>query len=97
MKVVYSPRAISDLGEIADYLVPRSPTGARAVEERIQRTVWLLSEFPGSGRALSQRSMVRVIPIGRYPYLIFYSISANELTILHIRHGARRPLREEDF
>jgi plasmid stabilization system protein ParE len=42
--------------------------------------------------ALEQRPAVRVIPLGRYPYLIFYTIAEDELIILHVRHGARKPV-----
>ena len=92
MKVRYSPRATDDLIAIADYLAERNPVVARAVEARLRRTIDLLSEFPGSGRALTQRPSVRVIPLTRYPYLVFYTVSADELCILHIRHGARVPV-----
>jgi toxin ParE1/3/4 len=78
-------------------LTPRSPSGALAVERRIRRTVALLADFPGAGRALEQRPTVRVMPIGRYPYLIFYTVSDRELTILHIRHGARKPIDADDL
>jgi plasmid stabilization system protein ParE len=67
------------------------------VEQRIRRTIGLLSEFPGAGRALAQRLQIRVIPIGRYPYLIFYTLSGDELTLLHIRHAARQPVDPEQL
>jgi plasmid stabilization system protein ParE len=41
VKVRYSPRAVADLGGIADYLIARSPQGARAVEAAIRTTVAL--------------------------------------------------------
>jgi plasmid stabilization system protein ParE len=97
VRVIYSPRAISDLIEIANYLNARSPAGALAVEQRIRRTIALLAEFPGVGRPLEQRSQVRVMPLGRYPYLIFYTISGDELSILHVRHGARKPIEPESL
>jgi hypothetical protein len=31
------------------------------------------------------------MPLGRYPYLIFYTAIDEELFVLHIRHGARKP------
>jgi plasmid stabilization system protein ParE len=34
---------------------------------------------------------VRVLWVGRYPYLVYYQIRQNEVAILHIRHAARRP------
>jgi hypothetical protein len=35
MKLRYSPRALGDLAVISNYLVKRSPAGARAVEQAI--------------------------------------------------------------
>jgi plasmid stabilization system protein ParE len=68
----------------------------RAVELAIRATLDLLELFPASGRALRQRPEVRVMPTRRFPLLIFYKNSANELLILHIRHAARRPLSTDD-
>jgi plasmid stabilization system protein ParE len=56
MKLRYSPRALGDLAAISDYLIERSPAGARAVEETIRTTVRMLEQFPSGGRAL--RSIV---------------------------------------
>ena len=40
---------------------------------------------------------VRRIPAGRYPYLVYYTVEAEEVVILHVRHGARRwPWEDED-
>jgi toxin ParE1/3/4 len=88
----YSSRAIRDLADIAEYLVKRSPSGAQSVERRIRKTVELIAAFPGSGRTLEQRPAIRVMPVGRYPYLVFYTLSGDEIVILHIRHGARKPV-----
>ena len=97
MRLVFSPRAIADLTEIANYLMARSPVGARAVERRISATVALLAQSPGAGRVLEQRPTVRVIPVARYPYLIFYTVSGHDLIILHVKHGARRPVDPRDL
>jgi plasmid stabilization system protein ParE len=45
MKLRYSPRALSDLAAISNYLTERSPAGARAVEQAIRSTVSLLEQF----------------------------------------------------
>ena len=90
MKVRYSSRATSDIAHIAEYLVERSPSGARSVDGSIRKTVDLIAAFPGSGRTLEQRPTIRVMPVGRYPYLIFYTLRGDEIVILHIRHGARK-------
>lgn len=97
MRVIYSPRAIADLAGIADYLVARNPQGALAVERRIREVVSLLAEFPGIGRVVEQRPAVRVMPLGRYPYLVFYTVRDDELFVIHIRHGARKPIQPAEL
>jgi plasmid stabilization system protein ParE len=92
VKLRYSPRVRRDLAEIADYLTARSPKGALSVERRIRKTIDLITAFPGAGRRLDQRPAVRVMPIGRYPYVVFYTLNADEIVILHVRHGAREPI-----
>ena len=96
MKIAYSPRAVADIASIADYLTERSHQGALAVERRIREVLDRLAEFPRMGLELAQRPRVRVMPIGRYPYLIFYTVAGNELVILHLRHGSRKPLKGDD-
>ena len=89
MRIAYSPRAVTDLAEIGDYLAERNPNAATAVEQRIRTIVELVALFPASGRMLEERTAVRVIPLGNLPYRIFYTTSGDEMIILHIRHGAR--------
>ena len=97
MRVRYSPRANADIIGIADYLTERNPAVARAMEQAIRAAVDLIGEFSGAGRAVDQRPNVRVMPVRRYPYLIYYTVRAGELVILHIRHGARAPVKPEEL
>ena len=92
MNVTFSPKALADLAGIADYLKARNPRGAFAVGRRIEEVVALLAEHPRIGRGVEQRPSVRVMPLGQYPYLVFYEVIGDELQVLHIRHGARRPV-----
>ena len=64
MRITYSPRAITDLADIGDYLAERSPSGAVAVEQRIRTVVELITHFPASGRMVQARPAVSVIPLG---------------------------------
>lgn len=86
----YAPRARNDLVEILKYLDDRSPQGAHNVKRAIQKTIELIGQFPESGRAAGVQT-TRVLPVGRYPYLIYWSIEAGEVWLVHIRHAARRP------
>jgi len=47
--------------------------------------------MPERSQRLPGPTDVRVVPLIRYPFKIFYTISGETLIILHIRHAARRP------
>lgn len=91
LSVRFDQRALNDLQEIRDYLLHRSPAGAERVRLHIAETIDRLADFPMLGRATDE-PLVRVLPLTRYPYLIFYSVLKDEVVILHIRHGARQPI-----
>ena len=46
---------------------------------------------------MDQRPSVLVMPLGRYPYLVFYEVVGDEVQILHIRHSARRPVEPDEL
>ena len=90
MKVVYTDEALKDLAAIADWLMVHYPSVAPVVERRIRHVVAHISRWPASARRTSGRTDVRVVPLGRYPYKIFYRVTADAVEILHIHHAARQ-------
>lgn len=96
MKVRYSKRAIVDLTEIGDYLSNINPSLAATVEQKIRRDIDLLGDFPALGRPTMDHD-IRMFPIVRYPYLVFYEILDEAVIIHHIRHAARRPIDPRDL
>ena len=90
MRVRYTRRARSDLQSILQYIDERSPRGARNVKRSIQKTIELIGEFPEGGRRAGEQA-TRVLPAGRYPYLIYWSVEAGEVWLIHIRDARRRP------
>ncbi len=92
MIVRYSERTISDLESIHAYLAQRNPQAATRVGLRIKAAIESLADFPGLGRETEHDRGVRILPVGRYPYLIFYRIeeAGGEVVIIHVRHGARQ-------
>jgi toxin ParE1/3/4 len=96
VRLLYAPRAIEDLTEIADYLVPRSPIGAERVRAAILVTLQTVIDLPHAGR-LQTTDGVRKIVVRRYPYLVYYRIDeeAEEIVVLTVQHSARRrPFRD---
>jgi plasmid stabilization system protein ParE len=95
MKVEFTERAVSDLHKISAH--SRREFGNRvavAVELRIRNAVEQIARSPESAPRIEQRSGMRVIPLVRYPFKIFYRIADDTVRILHIRHTARRPWTE---
>jgi toxin ParE1/3/4 len=76
MKVRYTATALADLGEIADWLSIHYPAIAPAVERRIRVAVARIGRWPDSARGSAKRPGVRVVAIGRYPYRMFYRVTA---------------------
>jgi toxin ParE1/3/4 len=95
MKVVYTAGARRDLDEIGDWLSDHYPTIAPAVERRIHSVIARIAQWPQSARRSAKYPGVRVVTIGRYPYKIFYRVTADAIEILHIHHSARQPWYEE--
>jgi toxin ParE1/3/4 len=90
MRVRYRQLALIDLTEIFLYLSKRSPRGAHNVLAAIYGAIGEIAENPLSARQTSNAT-VRVKVVRRYLYKIFYIVGADEIEILHVRHGARRP------
>jgi toxin ParE1/3/4 len=72
MKILYTDAGLKDLTEIADWLAGHYPAIAPIVERRIREVVARIGRWPESARRSGKRPGVRVVPVGRYPYKIFY-------------------------
>jgi len=96
LRIALSPRALRDLRDIRTYLIVRSPRGADRVRREINRTIDMLSEHPGAGH-VSRIAGVRAITTRRYPYVIYHEVTDQQLTIVHIRHGARASPTPDDL
>ena len=94
MRVRYTPQASGDLARILGYLNDHSPQGMRNVKRALDSTERLIEQFPYGGRA-SKETGTRVLPIGRFPYLVHWTIEAGEVWIVHIRDARRKPWRGE--
>lgn len=84
MNVGYSPLAADDLVAIADYFA-----GAEHERSKLRFGERLIcsTNFPAADTALTERPDVRVMPLTRYPYPNFYTVSGDEL----LMHTAGRP------
>ena len=95
MKVEYTKRALSDIRQIA--AESRAAFGNRvaaALETRIRAVVHQISLHPLSAPEVADRPGRHVVPLRRYPFLIFYRVLNDRIRVLHVRHSARRPWTE---
>jgi|ERR1043166_8385920 plasmid stabilization system protein ParE len=92
MKVEYTDRAIADLRKIsADSRAAFGDRVASSLEARIQAVVSHIAEHPEAAPRVVERPGMRMFPLIRYPYRIFYRVLDDRVRILHIRHTSRRP------
>ena len=92
MKIEFTNRAVRDLREISSYC--RRQFGDRvtaALEARMRDAVANIADFPERAARVEGRPGIRVVPLVRYPFKIFYRIIGDTVRIVHIRHAARRP------
>jgi toxin ParE1/3/4 len=93
MRVRYTANAVAELEEILAYFTERNPAAAASVASQIEAQIKLLGRF--RFWALPNTSQARMRTVPRYPFLIFYTVKADEVLVLGIRHAARRPWNEE--
>ena len=93
MKAEFTNRAVADLRKIsAQSSKEFGDRVAAALELRIRAAVEQIANAPESAPRVEQRPGMRVLPLVRYPFKVFYRIvDSDTIRILHIRHTARRP------
>jgi toxin ParE1/3/4 len=90
MRVRYTETALREVDEIFAYIVNHNVVAAAAIVERVEELVGQLGEFPFMAQE-TDIAGVRKFPLGRFPYVVYYAVQQDEVVILHVRHGARRP------
>jgi plasmid stabilization system protein ParE len=89
MRAVFTAAALADLEDIITYTKQNFPRSAASLERRIRDVISRIETWPHSGRTVAERPGVRVVPLIRYPFQIFYIPSGDEIHVLHIHHAAR--------
>jgi toxin ParE1/3/4 len=87
-KVIWSPSAINDLLTIRRYVAQFNPRAARGMAERILEAGNGLNIFPQRGRPVGNNLHEWTLV---YPYIIRYEVVGDEVHVLGVRHGHRRP------
>src|SRR5262249_2439555 len=90
MRVVYTAEALTNLDAILQYISAHYPASYAQFEKRLRTVEARIGGWPESAQAVVDRPGVRVVPLIRYPYKIFYRIERDVVEILYIHHAARR-------
>lgn len=91
MQVVWTPTALQTLEKIYHYIYKENPAAAEKLHLRIRTKTLLLGEYPQLGAVCDKLRGVRRLPLGDYPYLIYYQVKPDRIEILRIRHAMRLP------
>ncbi|WP_298331765.1 type II toxin-antitoxin system RelE/ParE family toxin [Asticcacaulis sp.] len=94
MKVILSPRALSDLMDIAGYIAADNPRRAVSFTDEIEVRCRKLGDMPSAGLLFDEEAGVRRVTHARYN--IYYRINTDHVRILRILHGARQ-VGEDDI
>lgn len=93
MKVRFNRGALADIDEITSYIAARNPKAAADLQARFEEVAALIGRMPGIGVRTGKASLRKFV-VGSY--LVVYEVSANEIIIHYVRHGARqRPWQGE--
>ncbi len=87
--IVWSPRAINDLEEIAEYIAHDSDHYARSVVRTILQKSRKLSDFPYVGRIVPEFADESIREIFAYSYRIIYKVNEDKVNIATVVHGQR--------
>jgi toxin ParE1/3/4 len=96
MKVVLTDEALRDLDDILGFIALHYPTISLSFEKRLRTVLRRIGNWPQSAPEVEQRPSVRVVPLIRYPYKIFYRVTTEAVEVLHIHHAAREPFGEPE-
>ncbi|MSO72974.1 MAG: type II toxin-antitoxin system RelE/ParE family toxin [Rhodospirillaceae bacterium] len=89
MRIVWLRKALYDIDAIEEYAEQNNPADARAVEQKIKKTVSLLDCQPEIGRH-GRVPDTRELVVPGTPYIVAYTIAKSEVVILAVIHGARK-------
>ncbi len=102
-RIIVQPRAERDIVEAARYIrdASRSPATALRWARRLRAKIDTLRANPGrcpvDPDSVVYGREVRVLLFGKRPgvYRVLFTIEADTVQVLTVRHAARRSLREE--
>jgi plasmid stabilization system protein ParE len=90
VRVVWTRAALGDLEEILLFLRREYPTAYGGFSARLHLLERRIALWPEGAAVVAGRPGVRVVPMIRYPYRLFYRATPEGAEVPHLRHAARR-------
>ena len=89
VKLIWSPRAASDLEDICNFIALDSEYHAKAFAQRIVKLIKSITDFPKAGRIVPEYQLDDLRERILQDYRIVYRIKKDKVEIVTIVHGAR--------
>lgn len=87
--VVWSPEALEDVDDIADYIARDSAFYAAAVVDKLLKAASYLNQFPQSGRIVPELNQPDIRERFVYSYRLIYRVEPARILITAVVHGRR--------
>jgi len=89
MKVHWTDTAQRHLDAIYHFIAQDSPAYAKRMVDRLTRRSQQIGQFPFSGRSVPEYEMQQIREVIEGPYRIIYYITADQIDVLAVLHGAQ--------
>lgn len=86
MKLRWTPRAVADLEQIADYLLAVNPKSWKRLLSRLQIAIDYLLQFPHMGKAGLVEG-TREFVLSGTPYILVFRLKHDVVQIVSVRDG----------
>jgi toxin ParE1/3/4 len=90
LKVEFSPTALSDLEDIADYIARDNPIAAEQWVDKLVEAAEKIASHPRSGRAVPEIGDPRIREVIVREYRVVYRVEEKRLLVLTVIEGHRR-------
>ena len=87
--VRFHPAAAQEAEEAYDWYAARNPAAAHGFREELRRAVEAVAENPGTWPRYRNRARRYVFP--RFPFNLVYVLRGDEVEVVAVAHGRRRP------
>lgn len=89
-RVEFSPQALLDLEEIADFIAEDNPDAAERWVERLTTTAEKVGTHPEVGRVVPEYAVDEVREVFLRTYRIIYRVESSRVLVLTVIEGHRR-------